>query len=72
MINNRMIEPTSGKIWLDDTDTASMAPHLLRRQIGHAIRDGGLFPHRTTVDNIATVPYLLGNQLPRRGAGRWS
>ena len=57
---NRMIEPTSGTIWLDDTDTASMPAHELRRQIGYVIQHAGLFPHRTIVDNIATVPFLLG------------
>jgi osmoprotectant transport system ATP-binding protein len=57
---NRMIEPTEGKIWLDDTDTASMPTHQLRRQIGYVIQHAGLFPHRTIVDNIATVPLLLG------------
>ena len=57
---NRMIEPTSGKIWLDDTDTASMPGHELRRQIGYVIQHAGLFPHRTIVDNVATVPFLLG------------
>ena len=55
-----MIEPTSGTIWLDDTDTASMPAHELRRQIGYVIQHAGLFPHRTIVDNIATVPFLLG------------
>ena len=57
---NRMIEPTSGTIWLDETDTASMPAHELRRQIGYVIQHAGLFPHRTIVDNIATVPLLLG------------
>jgi osmoprotectant transport system ATP-binding protein len=57
---NRMIEPTSGTVWLDDTDTASMPAHELRRQIGYVIQHAGLFPHRTIVDNIATVPFLLG------------
>jgi osmoprotectant transport system ATP-binding protein len=57
---NRMIEPTEGKIWLDDTDTASMPAHELRRQIGYVIQHAGLFPHRTIVDNVATVPFLLG------------
>jgi osmoprotectant transport system ATP-binding protein len=64
---NRMIEPTSGTIWLDDTDTASMPAHELRRQIGYVIQHAGLFPHRTIVDNIATVPFLLGT-----GHARWS
>ena len=57
---NRMIEPTGGTIWLDDTDTASMPAHELRRQIGYVIQHAGLFPHRTIVDNVATVPFLLG------------
>src|SRR6201995_3601933 len=57
---NRMIEPTEGTIWMDDTDTASMPAHELRRQIGYVIQHAGLFPHRTIVDNIATVPFLLG------------
>ncbi|MCW2758575.1 MAG: ATP-binding cassette protein [Nocardioidaceae bacterium] len=58
---NRMIEATSGKIWLDDTDTASLPAHQLRRQIGYVIQHAGLFPHRTIVDNVATVPLLLGH-----------
>jgi osmoprotectant transport system ATP-binding protein len=57
---NRMLEPTSGRILLDDQDTASMDPATLRRGIGYVIQHAGLFPHRTIVDNVATVPMLLG------------
>lgn len=57
---NRMIEPTSGTISIDGRDTASLDPNELRRGIGYVIQHGGLFPHRTIVDNIATVPMLLG------------
>jgi osmoprotectant transport system ATP-binding protein len=57
---NRMIEPTSGRITIDDEDTASMDAARLRRGIGYVIQHAGLFPHRTVVDNIATVPRLLG------------
>jgi osmoprotectant transport system ATP-binding protein len=57
---NRMIEPTSGHIWIDDRDTSSLAPAQLRRGIGYVIQHAGLFPHRTIVDNVATVPMLLG------------
>ncbi|MEP6598451.1 MAG: ATP-binding cassette domain-containing protein [Actinomycetota bacterium] len=57
---NRMIEPTSGRIWLDDRDMASVPPHELRRGIGYVIQAAGLFPHRTIVDNVATVPLLVG------------
>jgi osmoprotectant transport system ATP-binding protein len=65
---NRMIEPTSGTIWLDDRDTATIKPAQLRRGIGYVIQHAGLFPHRTIVDNIATVPYLLRQD--RRAAKR--
>ena len=57
---NRLIEPTSGRIWLDDRDTATVKPAQLRRGMGYVIQHAGLFPHRTVVDNIATVPRLLG------------
>ncbi|MEY9873024.1 osmoprotectant transport system ATP-binding protein [Streptacidiphilus sp. MAP12-33] len=58
---NRMIEPSSGRIWLDDRDTASVPTHELRRGIGYVIQHAGLFPHRTVLDNITTVPELLGH-----------
>lgn len=57
---NRLVEPTSGRVLIDGTDTATLAPHLLRRRIGYAIQGDGLFPHRTVAQNIATVPRLLG------------
>ncbi|MFR9675129.1 ABC transporter ATP-binding protein [Streptomyces sp. TR02-1] len=57
---NRLIEPTSGHIRLDGNDVTAMPPHLLRRSIGYTIQQGGLFPHRTIAENIATVPKLLG------------
>jgi osmoprotectant transport system ATP-binding protein len=47
-------------VWLDGRDTASIRPVELRRGIGYVIQHGGLFPHRTVVENIATVPLLLG------------
>jgi osmoprotectant transport system ATP-binding protein len=65
---NRMIEPTSGHIWLDDRDTSTIDANQLRRGIGYVIQQGGLFPHRTIVDNVATVPVLLGEN--RREARR--
>jgi osmoprotectant transport system ATP-binding protein len=58
---NRMIDPTSGRIWLDDQDTAKVSPAQLRRGIGYVIQHAGLFPHRTVVDNVATVPFLVGH-----------
>ncbi|MER7765344.1 ATP-binding cassette domain-containing protein [Kitasatospora sp. NPDC096140] len=57
---NRMVEPTSGRVLLDGTDVAELEPAKLRRGIGYVIQQAGLFPHRKVIDNIATVPYLLG------------
>jgi osmoprotectant transport system ATP-binding protein len=57
---NRLIEPTSGRIFLDDEDVTRVNPDQLRRRIGYVIQQIGLFPHMTIYDNIATVPRLLG------------
>ncbi len=57
---NRMIERTSGRISIDGKDINDGNPVELRRGIGYVIQHGGLFPHRTVLDNIATVPRLLG------------
>jgi osmoprotectant transport system ATP-binding protein len=56
---NRMLDPTEGRIWLDDRDISTVPPAQLRRGMGYVIQSAGLFPHRTVVDNIATVPLLL-------------
>ncbi|WP_114561525.1 ABC transporter ATP-binding protein, partial [Desertihabitans aurantiacus] len=57
---NRMIEPTTGTIAWDDRPLKSFRRTTLRRQMGYVIQNGGLFPHRTVLDNICTVPALLG------------
>ncbi|MBA3348991.1 MAG: ABC transporter ATP-binding protein [Actinobacteria bacterium] len=57
---NRLIEPDSGKIFLEGEDVTSVDPDQLRRRIGYVIQQIGLFPHMTIEDNIATVPRLLG------------
>ncbi|WP_232664055.1 ABC transporter ATP-binding protein [Pseudonocardia sp. TRM90224] len=56
---NRLIEPTSGRIFLDDEDVTKADPDQLRRRIGYVIQQIGLFPHQTIAQNIATVPKLL-------------
>ncbi|WP_066954219.1 ABC transporter ATP-binding protein [Streptomyces lushanensis] len=57
---NRMVEPTSGTIRLGGKDVLTQDAADLRRGIGYVIQQSGLFPHRTVLDNIATVPLLLG------------
>jgi osmoprotectant transport system ATP-binding protein len=57
---NRMIEMTGGDILLDGTSVRTRHPADLRREIGYAIQQIGLFPHLTVADNIGTVPRVLG------------
>ncbi|MGW2816893.1 ABC transporter ATP-binding protein [Streptomyces sp. NPDC001415] len=57
---NRLIEPTSGRIFLDGEDISTVDPVQLRRRIGYVIQQVGLFPHKTVLENTATVPHLLG------------
>src|SRR4051812_15797058 len=57
---NRMVDPTTGSIIIDDEDIATVEPVQLRRCIGYVMQNSGLLPHRRVVDNIATVPRLTG------------
>lgn len=57
---NRLIEPTSGQILLDNTDVQTLAAPRLRRGIGYVIQQIGLFPHMRVEENVAVVPTLLG------------
>ncbi|NDK32150.1 ABC transporter ATP-binding protein [Nesterenkonia haasae] len=57
---NRMIDPSSGAVLIDDNDVATTEPVALRRRIGYVMQDSGLLPHRRVIDNIATVPRLTG------------
>jgi len=57
---NRLIEPSEGRIFLDGDDISGIDPVQLRRRIGYVIQQVGLFPHKTVLDNTATVPHLLG------------
>jgi osmoprotectant transport system ATP-binding protein len=57
---NRLIEPSSGRIFLDGDDVTHADPVELRRHIGYVIQQVGLFPHQTIGVNVGTVPKLLG------------
>ncbi len=57
---NRLLEPTSGELRVEDKPTADWDPIELRRHIGYVIQDTGLFPHFTVERNIGLVPRLKG------------
>ncbi|MGE5697910.1 MAG: ABC transporter ATP-binding protein [Candidatus Sericytochromatia bacterium] len=65
---NRMIEPTAGTLTVDGADVTKVNPVKLRLGIGYVIQSAGLMPHQRVVDNVATVPVLLGQS--RRRARR--
>lgn len=65
---NRLIEPDSGTVIVDDTDVREFKPEELRRHIGYAIQGVGLFPHWTVSENVGVVPGLLKWDQSRAGA----
>ena len=62
---NRLLDPDSGTVRVDDRDVRNWDPIALRRRTGYVIQDVGLFPHLTVAGNIATVPLLLGWEASR-------
>ncbi|WP_380170064.1 ABC transporter ATP-binding protein [Kineococcus sp. DHX-1] len=65
---NRMVEPTGGAVRIDGEDVRSRPPAELRRGIGYVIQHAGLFPHKTVLDNVLTVPKLVGRGRERSRA----
>jgi osmoprotectant transport system ATP-binding protein len=67
---NRLIEPTSGAIIIDDNNILEENPILLRRRIGYVIQQVGLFPHMNVAENIRVTAEIAGgwsqNQLAAR------
>ena len=57
---NAMVTPTSGTVFVRGRDVAGEDAVRLRRSIGYVLQEGGLFPHRSIADNIATIPRLEG------------
>jgi osmoprotectant transport system ATP-binding protein len=57
---NRLYNPTSGAVFVEDKSTIEWDPIRLRRHIGYVIQEGGLFPHFTIARNIGLVPALSG------------
>ncbi|RYG34440.1 MAG: ATP-binding cassette domain-containing protein, partial [Chitinophagaceae bacterium] len=57
---NRLIEPSSGEIFVDGKSIYEQPAEMLRRSMGYVLQNNGLFPHYTVAENIAIVPQLLG------------
>jgi osmoprotectant transport system ATP-binding protein len=63
---NRLVAPTSGRIFIGGRDTDAVDPVELRRTIGYVIQQIGLFPNMTVADNIGVVPRLIGWSAAKR------
>ncbi len=57
---NGLVRPDSGRVSVAGEDVGAAEPHRLRRRIGYAFQEVGLFPHLTVAENIAVTPRLLG------------
>ena len=56
---NRLLEVSSGSIYISGKKITEVSPEQLRRNIGYVLQHNGLFPHYTIAENIAVVPHLL-------------
>ena len=57
---NRLVEPSTGSVWIDGENAAELPGYELRRRIGYGFQQVGLFPHLTVGENVAIVPQLVG------------
>lgn len=62
---NRLVEVSSGSVFVAGKNIHSVSPEILRRSIGYVLQHNGLFPHFTVAENIAIVPNLLKWQKER-------
>jgi osmoprotectant transport system ATP-binding protein len=62
---NRLIPKTGGRITVHGEDIDQLDATTLRRRVGYAIQQVGLFPNMTVEENIGVVPGLLGWDRPR-------
>ena len=57
---NRLVEPSAGRVLIDDVDITDGPAHILRRGIGYVFQEVGLFPHMTVAENIAIGARIAG------------
>ncbi|AUI78617.1 MULTISPECIES: ABC transporter ATP-binding protein [Lactiplantibacillus] len=57
---NRLNEPTSGEVRIDDQKVNDVEVKTLRRTIGYVLQSGALFPNMTVFENAAISLAVLG------------
>ena len=66
---NRLLSPTRGDVLVEGRATTQWDPIQLRRRIGYAVQEVGLFPHYSVESNVALIPKIEGwdkNRIERR------
>lgn len=53
---NRLVEPDSGKVFLEGEEITSKNVHKMRQKIGFVFQDFNLFNHLTALDNVRIGP----------------
>ncbi len=44
---NRLLEPTAGRLFVEEIEVRDLPPDALRRRMGYVIQQIGLYPHWT-------------------------
>lgn len=66
---NRLTEPDSGKIWLENTEITQKNVVSMRQKIGFVFQDFNLFNHLNALDNVR-IALLKVQKVPREVATR--
>jgi osmoprotectant transport system ATP-binding protein len=57
---NKMVDPTSGTVSIDEKDVSEMDSIALRRSIGYVMQEVGLLPHKTILQNVFLIATIAG------------
>ena len=57
---NKMVDPTSGTVSIDEKDVSEMDSIALRRSIGYVMQEVGLLPHKTILQNVCLIATIAG------------
>src|SRR5438270_2557028 len=65
---NRLLSASQGEVRVEERAVREWDVIRLRRHIGYAIQEAGLFPHYTVAENVALIPKLEGWEAARIGS----
>lgn len=57
---NKMVEPTTGMVLVDEQDISGLDSVRLRRSTGYVMQEVGLLPHKTILENVELIATISG------------